>query len=888
MTTREHERLAQVHDDATGWRRWGPYVSDRAWATVREDYSEDGEAWDYLTHDLARSKAYRWGEDGIAGFCDRYQFLVFALAFWNGKDPILKERFFGLTPREGNHGEDVKEYYFYLDNTPTHSYMRFLYKYPQLEYPYRRLIEENQSRHGQGFEFELLDTGVFDQDRYFDIFVEYAKVSPEDTCVRIEVFNRGPEPAPLHILPTWWFRNCWASGTDRRPEPSIYPGEDGADFVSLIADDTKLQIPPQLPPHARLGPRFLSASPRSAILFTNNETNTSRMPTPARPHQSPYTKDAFHRYLIGNEACLNPGRFGTKAAIHYQFDAIGPGQSAVVRLRMSDQKGLTGALEAVDRAVADRQAEADEFYRSLYPSAADEDERRIFRQACAGLLWTKQCYIFDVRDWLISDGHGRVLAQERPVARNLRWKHLNSYRVLSVPDKWEYPWFAAWDLAYQAVALALVDFQFAKDQLWLLLFEQFQHPNGQIPAYEWEFSDLNPPVHAWAVWRVYNMEKFRTGKADRAFLEKCFHKLLINFTWWINRVDREDNNIFEGGFLGLDNITVVDRSRSYGGATLEQADGTGWMAMFCLNLMRIALELAEEDLVYEGLATKFFQHYVYVAAAMKNMGNRDYQLWDEKDGFFYDVLRFPDGRYKKFRVRSFVGLIPLFAVERLQVKSLEPFKHFLTNVNWFLENRKDLVSGVVQTFEHSGDVTHVLSVLDQSQLMRLMERVWNADEFLSDFGIRSLSKAHADQPFVLDGNIVSYEPAEAVEKIKGGNSNWRGPIWFPTCFLLVESLRKIATACGTVLEVSLPGGRSITFPQMAHHVADRLIRIFKRNADGKRPVFGGMRKFQEDPHWRDYLLFYEYFQGDNGAGLGASHQTGWTALVASLIDEWRR
>jgi hypothetical protein len=888
MNTKEHERLAEVRDDGTGWRRWGPYVSDRSWATVREDYSSDGEAWDYLIHDLARSKAYRWGEDGIAGICDRYQFLVFAPAFWNGRDPILKERLFGLTPREGNHGEDVKEYYFHLDNTPTHSYMRFLYKYPQAEYPYCRLIEENQNRHGLGFEFELLDTCIFDEDRYFDMFVDYAKISPEDMCIRIEAVNRGPEPAPLHILPHLWFRNSWAWGSERKPEPIIAPGEENRGVVCLVADDTRLQIPPQLPSHARLGQRALYAPAGGVLLFTDNETNAARFTAEYSGSPRPFTKDAFHRHIIQGELSVNPGRRGTKAAIHYRYDAIPPGGSAVLRLRLSDQTRMSDPLGIVDELVAERRAEADEFYAAYYPPGASEDERLIFRQAVAGTLWTKQCYIFDVNLWIKSDVQGRVLPQERPAVRNLRWKHLNSYRIMSVPDKWEYPWFAAWDLAFQCVTLALVDFQFAKDQLWFLLFEQFQHPNGQIPAYEWEFSDLNPPVHAWAVWRVYSMEKIRTGKADRAFLEKCFHKLLINFTWWINRVDREDNNIFEGGFLGLDNITVVDRSKSYDGATLEQADGTGWMAMFCLNLMRIALELAEEDPVYEGLATKFFQHYVYVAAAMKHMGGRDFQLWDADDEFFYDVLRYPDGSYKKFRVRSLVGLIPVFAVERLQVKTIAPFKDFARNVDWFLENRRDLVSGVVHSFGQGSELTHVLSVVDIPQLLRLMARVWDPGEFLSDFGIRSLSKAHQLHPFELDGKYVAYEPAEAVEKIKGGNSNWRGPIWYPTCFLLIEALRKIATACGPSLAVSLPGNRSVTFPEMARDLADRLIRIFLRGANGRRPVFGGTRKFQDDPHWRDYLLFYEYFHGDNGAGLGASHQTGWTALVASLIDEWRR
>jgi hypothetical protein len=897
MGTKEHKRLQEIHDDITGWRRWGPYVSDRAWATVREDYSPDGEAWDFLPHDLARSKAYRWGEDGIAAICDRYQVLVFAPAFWNSKDPILKERLFGLTPREGNHGEDVKEYYFYLDNTPSHSYMRFLYKYPQEEYPYVALIRENQRRNGQGFEFELIDSGVFDQDRYFDIVVEYAKVGPEDICIRIEAFNRGPEPAPLHVLPHLWFRNTWSWGCEPDPEPIIQPGPETASFLSLEADDSRLKVSTYIPVYYRLGRRTLYASPGASLLFTDNETNWSRVHGPAnrRPpthqHQRAWTKDAFHRHIINNEPSTNPKRIGTKSAFHYHFELVPPGGSVAVRLRLTDKAGLKAPLARVDENIARRRSEADEFYESIYPRRASEDERRIQRQALAGLLWSKQSYIFDVAVWQKGDGALSPPPASRRNIRNRHWEHLNSMRVMTIPDKWEYPWFAAWDLAFQCVALALVDARYAKDQLWVLLFEQFQHPNGQIPAYEWEFSDLNPPVHAWAVWRVYNMDRIRSGVADRDFLEKCFHKLLINFAWWINKVDRQGNNIFEGGFLGLDNITVCDRSTSYSdGSVLEQADATGWMGMFCLNLMRIALELAKEDQVYEGLATKFFQHYTYVAGAMKHMGNRDYQLWDEKDGFFYDVLRYPDGRFRKFRVRSLVGLIPLFAVERLEMTWIKPFKDFTARLEWFMHNRADLVRDVVHTIERDGETTHVLTVLNDQQLVRLMQRIWDADEFLSDHGVRSLSKAHESSPFEFDGMLVSYEPAEATTKLKGGNSNWRGPIWFPTNFLLIESLRKLAKACGAKYSVPVPGApdQRITLPEMAREIAERLIRVFTRDGSGRRPVYGGTGKFQEDPHWRDYLLFYEYFHGDNGAGLGASHQTGWTALVASLIDEWRR
>jgi hypothetical protein len=892
MSTAEHERLREIKDDISGWRRWGPYVGDRSWATVREDYSPYGSAWDYLPHDLARSKAYRWGEDGIAGLCDRYQLLCFAPAFWNNRDPILKERLFGVTPAEGNHGEDVKEYYFHVDNTPTHSYMKFLYKYPQAEYPYALLVDENRRRGGQGLEFELLDTGIFDEDRYFDIVIEYAKATPEDICIRIEAFNRGPEPAPLDILPHLWFRNTWAWNPTPHKEPIVRLGPAGGDFLTLVSDDSEVDTLSNIPIHYRLGARTLYASTGAKPLFTNNETNAQRVFGPGSSSRSAHVKDAFHRHVIQGEACINPTQSGTKAALHYHFASVPPGGSVVVRLRLSDDGKLSAPLKDVDAIIQKRKQEADAFYVELHPPGASEDEKRVQRQALAGMLWSKQSYIFDVGLWLDGDFPNSPPPASRRNIRNHHWRHLNSMRVMTIPDKWEYPWFAAWDLAFQCVALALVDPAYAKEQLWVLLFEQFQHPNGQIPAYEWEFSDLNPPVHAWAVWRVYHMDRHATGKPDHAFLERCFHKLLINFAWWVNKVDSSGNNIFEGGFLGLDNITLVDRSeRGNDGGTLEQSDATGWMGMFCLNLMRIALELASLNKVYEGLAVKFFQHYVYIAAAMKHMGNRDYALWDDEEGFFYDVMRYPDGRFQKFRVRSLVGLIPLFAVEHIEVKWLEPYPEFTGCLNWFLKNRREFVEHVVHRVKHpDGRETLALTIVDSDQLTRLMQRLWNADEFLSDYGIRSLSKAHERQPFVLDGRSVGYEPAESASKLKGGNSNWRGPIWFPTAFLLIESLRKLGQAYGPTHRLDLPAanGAKITFPEMAKAAADRMIRIFTRDEKGKRAVFGGSRKFQDDPHWRDYLLFYEYFHGDNGAGLGASHQTGWTGLVASLIDAWRR
>jgi hypothetical protein len=888
-STAEHERLNEKREGVPPWRRWGPYVSERAWGTVREDYSANGAAWDHLTHNMARSKAYRWGEDGLAGICDRYQLLVFALAFWNERDPILKERAFGVVPSEGNHGEDVKEYYFYLDSTPTHSYMKYLYKYPQAAFPYQQLIDENRSRHGRGLEYELLDTGIFDEDRYFDLFVEYAKAAPEDICIKIEAFNRGPDQAPLHVMPHLWFRNTWAWSERPGSEPVIKQGPEGNGFVSVVADDSMAEVLKNIPFEYRLGPRYLYADAGGEALFTYNETNGPALYGQGAASRKPYVKDAFHRYIIAGEPAVNPAREGTKACLHYEM-MVPPGQSVTLRLRLTPEP-IERPLDDVYRIISARRGEADEFYETIHPPKATEDERRVQRQAFAGLLWTKQSYIFDVDVWLNGDDPNMPLPASRLDIRNAHWRHLNSMRILSMPDKWEYPWFAAWDLAFHCVALALVDTEYAKEQLWLMLFEQFQHPNGQLPAYEWEFSDLNPPVHAWACWRVYNMDRIRSGKADRDWLEKCFHKLLINFAWWVNKVDSQGNNVFEGGFLGLDNITVIDRSEKLpGGVVLEQSDATGWMGMFCQNLMRMGLELAKENEVYEGLATKFFQHYVYVGAAMKHMGGLDYSLWDERDGFFYDVLRYPDGSFHKFRVRSLVGLIPLYAIERLELDWIEPFEEFRSSLDWFVRNRQDIVQRCCHLIEHDGIKVYVLAVFDPEQMSRILERVLDPAEFLSDYGIRSLSKFHEQHPFIFGQSEVRYEPAESDNKIKGGNSNWRGPIWFPTSFLIIESLRKLGKAYGPKFSVSLPGdpARSVTLREMAEIIANRLISIFTRNEQGRRPVYGGSKKFQEDPHWRDLILFYEYFHGDNGAGIGASHQTGWTALVASLIDEWRR
>jgi hypothetical protein len=882
---KEQERLDEIRDDLSPWRRWGPYLSDRAWGTVREDYSADGNAWGYLPYELARAKAYRWGEDGIAGISDRFQLLAFAPAFWNGRDSHLKERLYGVNPYEGNHGEDVKEYYFHVDNTPTHSYMALLYKYPQAAFPYRELVEENQRRAGQGPEYELIDTGIFDDDRYFDITVEYAKAGPEDVLCRISVTNRGPDAAPLHVLPQLWFRNTWSWGKAPAPSPRI---ERGAGECVLMADDSGVVIDPFIPIEYRVGARWLYGPPGGDALFTDNETNGEACFGPGNASRSAYTKDAFHRAVVdGEKAATRPERSGTKAALHYVLD-VPAGETKVLSFRLTNE-AQADALAEADAIFTARKAEADTFYESIHPSGASADEKHVQRRALAGLLWTKQSYIFDVAKWLDGDNPDHRPPESRRRVRNAHWRHLNSLRVMTMPDKWEYPWFAAWDLAFQCVPFALIDAKFAKAQLWVLLFEQFQHPSGQLPAYEWEFSDLNPPVHAWAVWRVYNMDRLRSGTADRSWLERCFHKLLINFTNWVNKVDREGNNVFEGGFLGLDNITLIDRSEATtDGSTLEQSDATGWMGMFCLNLMRIALELARDNPVYEGLASKFLQHYTYIAHAMKHMGSKDYSLFDKEDGFFYDVLSFPDGRYKKFRVRSLVGLIPLFAVERLEVEWLAPFKEFTSNLNWFIKNRSEMTDQVIHRIERDGRVTYLLTIVDQEQITRMVERLHDEEEFLSRYGVRSLSKFHEAHPFVLDGRSVEYEPAESASKLKGGNSNWRGPLWFPTSFLLIESLRKLGTAFGPDHVLATPGsGQSpVSFRDIAKDVSRRMIDIFLLDANGRRPVWGGAAKFQNDPRWRDELLFYEYFHGDNGAGIGASHQTGWTSLVANLIDEW--
>jgi len=862
--TAEEIRLEEGRGEVVApWYKWGTYVSERCWGTVREDYSVDGNSWNYFPYEDSMSRAYRWGEDGIAGWCDRYQILALLPAFWNEKDPHLKERLFGLTIFEGNHGEDVKECYFHLDGLPSHAYMKYLYKYPQGEFPYDHLKEENQRRETKDPEYELVDTGIFNEGRYFDIFIEYAKDSTEGVCIKIEAFNRGKDPAPLHVLMQMVFRNQWSWSGKEQSSPQIVRDEN-----ALVADDANLPKMENISIAYRLGKRYLYGD--GEMLFTENETGK---------------KDAFHRKICHGEPITQEK--GSKAALHCKAEAIAPGSSQTFYFRFTGTP-LENPLRDVEEIIAKRKEEADAFYSQIQPEEASDDEKKIQRQALAGQVWTKQIYIYDVGQWLRGDDPENPPPEERLKSRNSHWKHLNSMRIMLMPDKWEYPWFAAWDHAFHCVTYAIIDVAYAKNQLWYLLFDQFQHPNGQIPAYEWDFSDLNPPVHAWAILRIYLMEKQKTGKADRDFLEKCFHKLLLNFTWWVNKVDNLGNNVFEGGFLGLDNITVLDRSEKLpGGTILQQSDGTGWMAMFALNLMRVALELSKENKVYEGMATKFFQHYVYIAYAMKKRGNRDYEMWSETDGFFYDVLTHPDGTYTKFRVRSLVGLIPLFAIEILHEENIEKFPEFYTNFQWFMNNRKDLVESCIIPTIKDGKKHYACTLMNAKQLDSVLKYVWDPEEFRGKYGLRSLSRYHEKHPFVYKDKQVGYEPAESLYRVKGGNSNWRGPIWMPTTFLLVESLKKLTEAYEEDITITSKGQEPVTIGSMAKSFADQVISIFTVNAEGKRPVLGPEFPFQKDPNWKDYIPFHEYYNPETGKGLGASHQTGWSALVANFIQEFR-
>ncbi len=885
--TSEAQRLQEARERKIPWQRWGPYLSERAWGTVREDYSANGDAWRYFPHDHARSKAYRWGEDGLAGISDRHQRLCFAVALWNGQDDILKERLFGLTGPQGNHGEDVKEYYFYLDATPTHSYLKYLYKYPHARFPYEQLIEENRRRTRQEPEYDLLDTGVFAEDRYFDVLVEYAKAAPEDILIRLSVTNRGPETAVLDLLPTLWYRNTWSWGADdRRPRlrldqdnPFVIRARHFDDGLrQLICDDTTV---------------------KPEMLFTENETNTTRLY--GATNAPAFVKDGINDYVVNDhQDAINPNQSGTKAAARYHLK-IAAGATAVIKLRLTNDIAPMPALSfQFDETFAARKREADEFYEALNPkhSAAENNEelRQIQRQACAGMIWSKQFYYYNVRRWLRGDPAMPQPPRARGRGRNHEWRHLDNDEIISMPDKWEYPWFAAWDLAFHCIALALVDPDFAQNQLILMLREWYMHPNGQIPAYEWKFEDVNPPVHAWAALRVYQIEQEVWGRQDRSFLERVFHKLLLNFTWWVNRKDTEGNNVFQGGFLGLDNIGVFDRSAVLpGGATLEQSDATSWMAMYCLNLMNIALELAKENPAYEDVASKFFEHFVHIARAMNDMAGQGIALWDEADGFYYDVLHLPHCKAVPLRVRSMVGLIPLFATTTLEEETVNRFPGFKRRMQYFIDNYPELGMHIETQATDKG-LRRFLSLVNRDRLRRVLHYMLDESEFLAPHGIRSLSRYHLEHPYTLqldDSSYeVGYEPGESQTPLFGGNSNWRGPVWFPVNYLLIEALQNFHDFLGDDFKIEYPtgSGQQHTLAAISADLSHRMTKLFAPNEDGHRPLYGAVdgpnSKFQTD--WRELILFHEYFNGDTGEGLGASHQTGWTGLIAKLIQDAKK
>jgi hypothetical protein len=872
----EQKRLNDAREKGVPWKKWGPYLSERQWGTVREDYSDDGNAWGYFSHDQSRSRAYRWGEDGLGGISDDKQRLCFALALWNGHDAILKERLFGLTNSEGNHGEDAKEYYFYVDSTPTHSYMKYLYKYPQREFPYRDLVDTNRGRSRGEMEYELLDTGVFDGDRYFDVIVEYAKAGPEDILVRITVHNRGADAAQLHVLPTLWFRNTWSWGDDDR-KPVLRASGPGVVEAR----------------HHDLGTYRLLCEGEPDLLFTENESNAEHLW--GQRSASPYVKDAFHRYVAGGRHdAVNPARVGTKAAADYVLDVPGGGHRTI-RLRLSPAD-LSSSFKDFDQAFAARLGDADEFYTRITPPSLNEDQRRVHRQALAGMLWSKQFYYFDLERWLSEHKSHPLLGSIRPGVRNTSWFHMLNADIISMPDKWEYPWYAAWDLAFHTVALAMVDFDFAKDQLLLMLRALYFHPNGQIPAYEWNFSDVNPPVHAWATLYLFKME-LTLGRADKRFLERSFQSLMLNFNWWVNRKDPSGKNVFAGGFLGLDNIGVFDRSAELPtGGSLEQADGTAWMAFYCQCMLEMALILAEYDPMYEDDAFKFIQHFIYISYATDRIGDHHDEMWDEEDGFFYDVLRTPEGRAMRLKVRSLVGLLPLCASTVFPPAVAERFPRLTEMIELFRKRHPELISQVAPT--ETGFVgrkgRRLLSLLSKKKLERVLAYMLDEDEFLGPHGIRSLSRYHEKQPFTFwvgsEEFKVQYLPAESDNGMFGGNSNWRGPVWMPVNALIVRALLNLYSFYGDEFTVECPtrSGRRMNLFEVAEELARRLSGTFLRGADGHRPVYGGTAKFQNDPHWRDLVLFYEYFHGDNGAGLGASHQTGWTGLIAVFIDLFGR
>jgi len=875
----EQIRLEEDRNRKAPWKKWGPYLSERQWGTVREDYSENGNAWDYFSHDQARSRSYRWGEDGLAGVSDDHLKLCFALALWNGKDPILKERLFGLTNSEANHGEDVKEYYFYLDSTPTHSYMKYLYKYPQAAYPYDDLVKTNGGRSRQELEYELLDTGVFDQDRYFDVFVEYAKAGPDDLLIQITVCNRGPEAATLHVLPTVWFRNEWSwGGGVVRPE---LRQEGHGDAGGVIAAS-----------HPDLGERFFYAEGAASLLFTENETNTERLFR--APNRTPYVKDGINNYVVhGNQGAVNPEKKGTKASAHYSL-TVGAGESRTLRLRLNEAAPAKGALAGVfgksfDEVMQARQKEADEFYSSVIPSSLDADAANVMRQALAGMLWTKQFYYYDVDKWLEERGADPFKTNRRAAPRNEHWHHMYNADIISMPDKWEYPWYAAWDLAFHVLALTLVDEEFGKQQLNLMLQGKYLHPSGQLPAYEWNFGDVNPPVHAWSTIFTYRLQKARRGQGDLEWLERSFQKLLLNFTWWVNRKDRSGNNVFEGGFLGLDNIGVFDRSAPLPtGGYLEQADGTAWMALFCQNMLEIAVQLALERPAYVDMASKFIEHFLWIASSMIHAGG-DTGMWDEEDGFFYDVLRLPDGSAQRLKVRSMVGLLPLCAVTVFEGEVLRKYPEVGQQLRGFISARPELTAFIHDPTKTGCEGRRLAAILNETKLRQVLAKMLDENEFLSPYGIRALSRYHADHPYVFRAGDqeygVGYLPGESDSGMFGGNSNWRGPIWMPVNGLIIRALTQYYAYYGNEFTVECPtgSGRQMNLYQVAEEITRRLASIFLRNSEGRRPVYGGTRKFQEDPHWRDYLQFYEYFHGDNGAGLGASHQTGWTGIIARAM-----
>jgi hypothetical protein len=881
----EAERLAQDTRRERNWKRWGPYLAERQWGTVREDYSEYGDCWNYFPHDHARSRAYRWGEDGLLGITDRQGRMCFALALWNGRDPILKERLFGLTGPEGNHGEDVKELYYYLDSTPTHSYLKALYKYPQAEYPYEQLVRVNQERGKLDPEFELTDTGVFDDNRYFDVFAEYAKADSDDVLIRITVANRGPAAATLHLLPTLWFRNTWSWGRQGEgywPRPEIHASSP----TSLTAKHDSLGT-------YRLEAEPVAGAPEPELLFTENETNLERLYGATNPR--PFVKDAFHRAVIhGHRDAVNPARQGSKAAFHYTLSIPAESEQTVrLRLRAVEQSRGAPFDSGFDRIFRDRLAEADEFYAERIPAAATEDERRVMRQGYAGLLWSKQFFHFVTQHWLEGDPSHPSPPVSRLSGRNVEWPHIYNRDVISMPDKWEYPWYAAWDLAFHMIPFARIDMEFAKEQLVLFLREWYMHPNGQIPAYEFAFGDVNPPVHAWACWRVYKMTGPK-GQRDRFFLERVFQKLLLNFTWWVNRKDPEGRNLFAGGFLGLDNIGVFDRSRPLPtGGHLEQADGTAWMAFYCNTMLSMALELASEDPAYEDVASKFFEHFICIADAMNHLGGAG--LWSEEDGFYYDQLHV-EGYHIPLKVRSLVGALPLIAVEVLEEEKFSHLQGFKRRMNWFLKNRPDVTRNIacMRPREANGRVRRLLAIPSRDRLERVLRYLLNETEFLSSHGIRSVSRFHKERPYQFDvmgmSYSVDYVPAEGNTGLFGGNSNWRGPIWFPINFLLVEALERYYHFYGDDLKVECPqgSGRMLNLQDVAMELQSRLAGIFLRDGSGRRPAHGADQRYAGDPHWKDLVLFHEYFDGDNGRGVGASHQTGWTSLVVRCIEDLAR